>query len=197
MNTDTSQPYPESQHDSARDRITQATLELVAQSGLGGVSMSAIATAAGVARQTVYNHFPDVDSIVGSALERHSIESLRSLESVLAAIDSPVEKLDHLVRHSAVVAEHAPGARGLYQNLSEQSRSAIEPHRIQVREIIESVLREGIDKGLFRPDLHIRRDSVLINHLLDGIAALIVAEPDQVPSIVSTTVHTVRIVVTR
>lgn len=157
--------------------------------------MSAIAAAAGVVRQTVYNHFPDVDSIVGTAVERHSVESLRSLESVLAAIGSPTGKLDHIVRHSAVVAEHAPSVHTLYPSLSEQTRSVIEPHSVRFREIIEGILREGVVAGQFRQGLHPQRDAVLIHHLLDGLATLIIVEPGRVPEIVNTAIRTVRSIV--
>ena len=46
------------------DRITAAALTLVAERGMSGVTMSAVAAEAGVARQTVYNHFSDVDAII-------------------------------------------------------------------------------------------------------------------------------------
>ncbi|NQW18424.1 MAG: TetR family transcriptional regulator [Chloroflexi bacterium] len=175
----------------------QATLELIAHQGLGGVSMSAIAAAAGVARQTVYNHYSDVDSIVGAAFERHSAESLDSLNSLLAAIDSPAEKLDHLVRHTAAVAEHARGANALHHGLSKSAQLALEPYDAHLRAVIESILREGIAEGLFRQDLHPQRDAVLIQHLLDGVTSLVIAETDQIPSIVKTGIRTARSVAWR
>lgn len=187
--------HPGRQHRSVEDRITQAALELIAQNGYGGVSMSAIAATSGVARQTVYNHYPDVDSIVGAAVDRHNTESLQTLESLLVAIDSPTGKLDHLVRHHAVVAEHAHGTHTLHHSLSQRTRASVESFSVRVTEIIEGILREGVSEGLFRQDVHPQRDAVLIQHILEGVTILVITESDQIPAIVNTAIRTVRAVV--
>jgi AcrR family transcriptional regulator len=45
---------------SADDRIIDAALSLIGERGLGEVTMVEVARRAGVARQTLYNHYPDV-----------------------------------------------------------------------------------------------------------------------------------------
>ena len=197
MNSEASPRQPDRHRRSVEDRITHATLELIARHGFGRVTMSAVAGAAGVARQTLYNHYPDVNSIVGAAIERHSAESLQSLESVLAAIDSPAERLDHLVRHSAAVAQHLHGSLALRHGLSQHARSVIEPYSARLRAIIENILREGIAESLFRQDLNPQRDAALLQHLLEGMISLVVAEPDHLPAIVNTTTRTVRAALSR
>ena len=54
-------PNPERTHGNGS---CGATFELVAEEGLGSVTMTAIADRADVARQTLYNHFNDVEQIV-------------------------------------------------------------------------------------------------------------------------------------
>ena len=81
------------------DRIIEAALSLIAQQGLGGVTMSGIADTAGVARQTLYNHYPDIDSIVAEAISRHNRESIDLLEASQRVVDLPEDKLEQLVRH--------------------------------------------------------------------------------------------------
>ena len=74
-------PAPDQQ--STDDRIIHAALTLIAHEGLGAVTMRSIAESAGISRQTLYNHYPDIDSIVAGALRRHNEESIQLLESSL------------------------------------------------------------------------------------------------------------------
>jgi AcrR family transcriptional regulator len=53
-----------------RQRIVEATMELHTTVGPSQTTISAIAERAGVQRQTVYAHFPDVDTLFG-ACTRH------------------------------------------------------------------------------------------------------------------------------
>ena len=55
----------------AEERIAEAALRLISQRGLAGVTMSAVARQAVVGRQTLYNYYPDVESIVTSIIARH------------------------------------------------------------------------------------------------------------------------------
>lgn len=59
-------PRPLSQRAKAnRDRIYTAAIELIRERGYGAVTMTDIAKAAGVARASVFNHFPaDRKSVV-------------------------------------------------------------------------------------------------------------------------------------
>ncbi|HEU4894721.1 MAG TPA: helix-turn-helix domain-containing protein, partial [Acidimicrobiia bacterium] len=47
-----------------RRSIQEAAVRLISERGMPNVAMSAVAEEAGVSRQTVYNHYPDLESIV-------------------------------------------------------------------------------------------------------------------------------------
>jgi AcrR family transcriptional regulator len=163
---------------STRDRIIEAALGLMTERGFAGVTMKAVAETAGIARQTLYNHFPDVDSIVAEAIETHQIDSLNSLRSVLATIESPVARLEHLVRQAAAAAVHHHPAAGIQQGLSAEMQATLQEHDVELISIIEGALRAGIESDEFRADLDIATDAQLIKRMLDAVAELTSANPE-------------------
>ena len=70
-------------------RIVEAALQVIDQAGFSGVTMSSVAARAGVTRQTIYNYFPDVESIVARALTEHSA----AMEAHMLAIFEDAEGL--------------------------------------------------------------------------------------------------------
>lgn len=176
---------------SSGDRIIGATLALINERGLGGVTMSGIAEAAGVARQTLYNHYPDIDSIVATAITRHNQESIQRLESALATASSPEDKLDQLVRHVAVVGAHAGHTLDVQYGLSSESRAALSEYGELIYAHIHEILAAGIKSGTFRSDLVLEWDSVLVQHFLSGISALTAHSPAAAARIATTGSRTI------
>lgn len=175
---------------STPDRIIEATLRLMAERGLGNVTMKAIAETAGVARQTLYNHFGDVESIVAQAIEAHRIESLAALRSVLATIEYPIARLEHLVRHSAAGAVHHPPVVGMQHGLSASVQATLLRHDSEVLSIIEDALQAGVAGGDLRADVDVKRDARLIKRMLDAVAELVSTYPAEVQEAVAAATRT-------
>ena len=154
---------------SANDRIIEATLRLIADHGLGDITMLKIAESAGVARQTLYNHYRDVDGIVVEAMTRHNEESLRLLDAALRVVDRPEDKLEQLVRHTVAIGAHAHGS-GLEHSLGPSARVAVRQYDDALDERIREILEDGQRTGSFREDLSPDTDAALIRHLLSGVA---------------------------
>ena len=175
---------------STRERIIEATLRLIADRGFAGVTMRAVAETAGIARQTLYNHFPDIDSIVAETIEAHRIESLDALRSVLATIESPVARLEHLVRQSAAAAVHHHPVAGFQHGLATEMQATLLRHDTELLSIIEETLRAGIVTGDFRPDLDVSRDAQLVKRMLDAVAELVSADPSAIHATVAAATRT-------
>lgn len=175
---------------STRDRIIEAALRLMAERGFAGVTMKAVAETAGIARQTLYNHFPDVDSIVAEAIEAHQIDSLNSLRSVLATIESPGARLEHLVRQSAAAAVHHHPAVGIQHGLSAEMQATLRRHDAELLSIIEGTLQAGIVSGEFRADLDVNRDAQLVKRMLDAVAELASTDPEGLHATVAAATRT-------
>lgn len=168
-----------------RQRIVQATLELMADHGMSGVTMSAVAESAGVARQTLYNHFPNVDTIVAEALAAHQTGTADELRVMLATYAEPADQLAHLVRHvAASAAQHAPLPM-FRDGLSADVRATLDEHDVALRAVVADVLQAGAAAGTFRPDLDPDRDAHLIHAMLDGVSTMAAAEPDATADIIA------------
>lgn len=73
--------------DAVREAILDATAALVAERGLTGVTMSAIAQAGGIGRATLYKYFPDVASILAAWHRRQVVTYLRELVEAGSRVD--------------------------------------------------------------------------------------------------------------
>jgi AcrR family transcriptional regulator len=173
----------------ASERIVNATLALIARLGLGGVTMSRIAREAEVSRQTLYNHYPDVETIVSVAVAQHQAESVSRLAGVLATVDSPAGQLEHLVRHAAATAAH--GHPTLKQGFSAEVQAVIDGYDQALRSHIESILREGITRAVFRADLDLVSDALVVQRMIEATSELVAADTESAPSIVTAVTATV------
>ncbi|MER7249415.1 TetR/AcrR family transcriptional regulator [Kribbella sp. NPDC000426] len=68
--------------ESVREAVLDATASVVAERGLTGVTMSAVAQRAGVGRATLYKYFPDVESILTAWHQRQVADHLRQLTEI-------------------------------------------------------------------------------------------------------------------
>jgi AcrR family transcriptional regulator len=181
---------------STDERITHAALALIAHEGLGAVTMRSIAETAGIARQTLYNHYPDVDSIVAAALRRHNDESIRLLESSLRVVDDPSGKLEQLVRHVVSIGTHAHHTPGIEHGLSPEARATLAEYPVALDDSIRALLEAGRHSGSFRSDLSLDLDTTLVRHMLSGLAEQAAQAPDQAAVIASSGIRTIRAALT-
>lgn len=176
---------------SADDRIIEAALSLIATDGLGAVTMIKIAATAGVARQTLYNHYPDVDSIVVEAISRHNRESIQLLEASLRVVDTPEAKLEQLVRHMVSIGAHAHHTAGIEHGLSAGARETLGEYDAELDRQIRGILEEGHRTGAFRDDLDPDIDAVLLRHILHGLTHQAASTPDSAAELAATGARTV------
>ena len=147
-----------------RERITEAALALIAEKGLAGVTMTAVAARAGVARQTLYNHFPDVEGIITGSLEQHERWGSGGIGRLLEGFADAAGKLEQLARHSVATGGHGPAS--LEGSLSPRAQQALREHRSRAHDLIVQILEEGMSEGTFRADLDPEIDAAVIERLL-------------------------------
>ncbi len=176
---------------STEDRIITATLRLIAEVGLGSVTMRRVAETAGVARQTLYNHYPDIDSIVATAISRHHDESMWMLDAALRVVDDPAGKLEQLVRHVVSIGAHAHHAPGIESGLSANARETLREYDRTVEQRIREILHAGQRTGAFRTDLSPDVDTALIRHMLDALTERSAVDPDRAAEIADSGCRTV------
>jgi AcrR family transcriptional regulator len=176
---------------STEDRIIHATFALISEHGLGNVTMSQIADAAGVARQTLYNHYQDIDTIVAATITLHNSESINLLEISLQIAESPIDRLEQMVRHFASIGAHAHQSADLRGALAVELQAGLDEYQDVVESHISAIIVEGQRTGDFRSDLSVEIDTVLVRSLLDGVQDLAANSPEQAAQIATTGTHTI------
>jgi AcrR family transcriptional regulator len=173
------------------DRIIHATLTLISEHGLGAVTMSRVADTAGIARQTLYNHYDDIDTIVATAIDRHNRESIDLLGTALQMAESPTGKIEQMVRHFVMVGSHARHTFDFGTGLSADTRVILDTYNDAVEQHVRGILEEGRRSGDFRPNIAPEIDTVLIRALLEGLYELAADIPEQASRIVTTGTRTI------
>src|SRR5436305_9388968 len=95
VNPRSRRPYaPRMPPERRREQLLDAALSVIVEQGYGGVSIEAIARAAGVTRPVVYDHFPNLARLLHALVEREERYSLGQLDAVVpeqAGDHDPVE----------------------------------------------------------------------------------------------------------
>ena len=167
-----------------RDRIMHATFELAAEEGLGAVTMTAIADRAEVARQTLYNHFTDVEQIVIAGIEEYSDIGFAHLTELLEATATTEAKLDLLVRHTVAATSHGHWVADLRSALSADARAHLDQHVTSFRSLIASIISDGVADGSLHESTDPGVYAVLVEGLLLAAGNLALDEDD--PAVAAT-----------
>ena len=149
-----------------QERITAAALKLISEQGLAGVTMSAVAREARVARQTLYNYYPDVESIVTSVIEQHERLGFDQVRQLLEGHEGAAAKLEQLIRHSVTMSAHGHALASLEGSLSPQAQEGLRTHRSRTEAMVMEILEEGVAEGVFRQDLDPELDAAFIREIL-------------------------------
>lgn len=121
--------------------IVSTTLTLIAEHGAAAVSISAIAERAGVSRQTVYNHFPDVAAVVETALEMHGEAMASELRARAAEAGTGPEKLAAIARF-AIEASAGHASLSLEAVLPAETRARVARFNDLPRRVLDEVIAD-------------------------------------------------------
>jgi AcrR family transcriptional regulator len=114
------------------------------------VSMSEIATAAGVGRVTLYAHFPSREALVEAATKRVLAEASASLDAADLDHGTAVDALGRMIRTSwSVIDRH----RGILEAERALTPAALRRHHGDVLERVDRLIARGQSEGAFRTDL--------------------------------------------
>lgn len=129
------------------------------------VAMSAVAEEAGVSRQTVYNHYPDLESIVID----YARSEITSAEQIMGRFIE--EAPDARAALETFVRGNLAGSRddevmvtgaGMSPDGETLVMGMLEPIHQQLRQI----LHRGVEDGSFRPDLEPEAVSEIMFHMI-------------------------------
>jgi len=132
-----------------RDVVLQAALDRLAESGLDGLTIDAVARQAGVARTTVYRHWTSPLEIVADALRE-----LNRQPGTDEGHGVPVDRVRSLLLHLVEVQEDETLAACLPALIEAARREPVirtflDDYSSQRRRVLTRVIAEGIEDGSF------------------------------------------------
>jgi AcrR family transcriptional regulator len=130
----------------SRDRVLSTTFELLGESGVGGFTVDEVARRSGVAKTTIYRHWPSREALVIDACSRISDEQevpdTGSVEGDVTAILTNIGHLLATARWSSVlpsivdVAERDPEFADIHRRIQHG-------HAAPLREVIDRAAGRG------------------------------------------------------
>ncbi len=131
----------------SRSRVLTTAFDLLSESGVGGFTVDEVARRSGVAKTTIYRHWPSREALVIDAASRISAEQevpdTGSLESDVTAILANLGHLLSTARWSSVVpsivdvAERDPEFAGVHGKIQRG-------HAAPLRQVIERAASRGL-----------------------------------------------------
>lgn len=175
-------------------RIIEATLGLIHDTGLSRLSMSKVADAAGLTRQTVYNYFPDVESIIARALDAHSRAVEAHLLDLIRNSDGVHEKLAAFAtfRLSAATREHENIS--LQAGLSAKHRDRLAAYPDAVKATLQASIASAIGSGEINANVQPAATVELFWGMVEGAVQASIRYPDQQPYLLESVVTAMRAV---
>jgi AcrR family transcriptional regulator len=146
----------------SRERILTSAFEILGQSGVGGFSIDEVARRSGVAKTTIYRHWPSREALVLDAASRISAEQAvpdsGSLEDDVVAILVNLAHLLATARWSTVVPSIV--------DVAERDPEFAAVHGA-IQQGHAGPLREVLERAVARGDLPVRTDvSTMISGLV-------------------------------
>ena len=155
-----------------RDKLIDIARQLFAHKGIENTTMNDIAIAAEKGRRTIYTYFKNKRDIYNAVVETESDKVLSKL-SEIAKLQIPAdEKLMEFIfqRFDAMkdlVHRNGSLRAGFFRFLRkvERARKATSPKEVH---ILETILQEGVDSGIFRIK-HVDKTAMVMILCLQGL----------------------------
>lgn len=154
--------------------------------GLSGTSIGILADTAGIARTTVYEYFPNKESVLAAIIDERLPPIVDKVLVDLpesSALDRIAEMLNRSLRF---VLEYPVEARLLFR----VSRELPKPERDRawavfdkVRMEVERLCREGVSSGEFPDADPVSLGRIIADHLVGGIDELSARSPDKAEAV--------------
>jgi AcrR family transcriptional regulator len=141
----------------ARESILRATVELIENDGFSAVSISAVATAAGVTRQTVYTHFRTRQRLVSDAVTSVVLEELQAdVERLAVRSATPVDLAVEMIVAARGAVRRRPVLAAVLENRPDSplfDTQAVDDARVVVAQVLGRATPRDTDGEASQPDL--------------------------------------------
>ncbi|WP_410636942.1 TetR/AcrR family transcriptional regulator [Amycolatopsis sp. lyj-346] len=132
-----------------RARVFDVLRAQLYERGFDAITLAGVASAAGVGRTALYNHFPDKESLLVAFVEDEAAQYVKRLTEAVEAQADPVDQLATFVRlQLRVLAEyHMPPGTALASALAPAAYRRISAHADPITDRLRAILAGGVDLG--------------------------------------------------
>lgn len=155
-------------------RILDAAVEVIAENGYFGSSVSAIASRAGVADGTIYLYFKSKDQVLRTAIDSVFDRFHRQVQDEFQTLTDPRDQLEYVAQvHLASHQENRSMAIIMQTEMRQSARFIAEfshHHLVKYIQLVREIIRRGQESGHFRRDVS---DGVVAHCLFGAIDELL------------------------
>jgi AcrR family transcriptional regulator len=140
---------------SMRESILAAAIQLFAEYGYHAAPLRDIARLAGIQAASIYHHYPNKQALLVEIMETYMQRLNSQLEYIMQHYDDPLQRLDeaiasHIRLHTKHKAEFFIIDTEI-RALEGENRQYVLSMRDQYEKLLQELLREGMQQGIFRP----------------------------------------------
>ncbi|MEA2537689.1 MAG: hypothetical protein QOF11_1923 [Chloroflexota bacterium] len=155
-----------------RERILYEAAELFARQGYHGTTTREIADAVGIRQPSLFHHFPTKGAMVEALLEWDLGVALPRVYVIARQPDSPAVRLYRYLHADVTHLATAPyNLGGVYTEevIGSPEFAAWARRRSELHDVVERIVREGIDSGAF-----VRMDANMVRQAIGGILVRVI-----------------------
>lgn len=151
-----------------RERLFDALGSLLAEQSFDTITMSAIASRAGIGRTAVYNHFEDKEVLLLAYMNEATKDFAHRLRDLIDTEPDPIERLRSYVRVHLEMTDrfHLASRLRLHEQMSEENSSHLHEHAETVGRALLTILVDAMTSGAIP-----RQDPHLLVSLIHGSLA--------------------------
>ncbi|GAA1480181.1 fatty acid metabolism transcriptional regulator FadR [Gordonia sinesedis] len=141
---------------SSREEIRRAFTQRVAENGYEGTNFGSIADELGISKGTIVHHFGTKERLFADVHERYMAQRLAEARALVKLLATPEQRLAGLIWTFAMYQTYGRTETVAFQReIVRFSGSPSMRHsralRDEYRDLVKSILRQGIDDGAFHP----------------------------------------------
>jgi AcrR family transcriptional regulator len=178
--------------DEVRSRVFAALREQLYERGFESITLTGVASAAGLGRSSIYNHFPDRQSLLVAFVEQEAERYVDELDAALAHASTPVEQLAAFARMQLrrLAEFHLPPGQALAGALDPSAYRRVAAHADPISGRLERIVADGIAAG----EMAAEDADVLVAMVATALSArrIVDVPPDELDASVESAVRIVR-----
>jgi len=152
-----------------REKIIEGAGKLFVESGVRVVTMDSIALSLGVSKRTIYENFKDKNDLLSNFLEQSIVNHKRKAVEIMSNSKNVIEALFRFgeYNHQAMKSINPCFFHDIKKYHPEVFEKVMNNGEIKNHEITFTLLKRGINEGIFTKEINIEISNLFIHHTFE------------------------------